>query len=144
LSGIMAHLAREDVEKLEEIFGGLTHEVTLHLATDDLDYRLLMDEVAATGKDKIKLVKLTPGSDDARIAELGVPRNPAIAITSPTTKGRLFFSGYPVGWEMATLVSVVVDAGGASQDPHLVSPAAQAALDALTTDLNLQVFSTPG
>ncbi len=144
----MAHLRGEDVAQLNGIFKELVHEVTLHLATDELEYRLLMEEIVATSGGKVKLVKLTPGdaADDAEIARLRIARTPGMALTSQLGKGTLGFYGHPMGYEMATLIAAIVDLGGAGHDDEhpLISPSAQQQLDALTQDLRLQVFSTPG
>jgi alkyl hydroperoxide reductase subunit AhpF len=128
----MAYIGPEDTAELKSLFAGLTRPVTLHLATEDLELRLLVDELAATSE-QVSVDKLEQPA-------FGLTATPGIALTSESARGHLLFYGLPVGYEMATIVSTIVDLGSSES---LVAPATQQALDQLPQDVHIQVFSTP-
>jgi alkyl hydroperoxide reductase subunit AhpF len=127
-------LRQDDLAELQRIFGSLSEDVRVVLVTDDLDLRLLVDEVAAASGGRITVEKKSEAD--------GGP-GPRMELSSPLAKGKLYFLGLPVGYEMATFVGALAALGGGLSGP-LVSPEAQAKLDALEKDVTLEVFSTPG
>ncbi len=139
----MGFLADEDTGALREIFGNLVEPVTVQLATDDTELKDLMADVCAAGGGKVSLVILEPGRDDEKIQAAAIERQPGMALSSANARGKLRFYGRPFGYEMATLVAAIADLGAPPGTPP-VSPAAQAALDATSKDVHIQVFSTPG
>ncbi len=135
----MGAFGPDDTRQLRELFAAMTEPVEIHLLTDDLELRLLYDELADLAGDKLVLDKI---ADDARAAELEIDYSPGALLKSSRAKGKLFFYGVPGGYEMATLISAITDLGGADADA-LVSPQAQEALTNLASDVHIQVFSTP-
>lgn len=139
----MSLLPPTDRAQLREHFAGLKDKVTLTLASDDLQLRLLFDEIVETGGDKLALVKLDLDRNPEECAAAGIDRQPAIALASPRAKGRLLFWGLPLGYEMATLVAAIGDLGGLDEGAP-VTDTTQRVLDALDQDVHIHVFSTPG
>jgi NADH-dependent peroxiredoxin subunit F len=70
----------------------------------------------------------------------GFPRFPAIAVRPEGRDAGVRYDGLPWGYELASLVGAIVDAGRA--EPEL-RPESRAALAALDSDLALEVFVTP-
>ena len=132
----MGFLRPDDLGELRRIFAGITHDVRVELVSDDLDLRLLVDEVAGAAEGRIRVDKRAEADAPDREA-------PSMALSSDLLKGSARFLGLPVEYEMATFVGALATLGGAMGETF-VSDATQARLDALATDVTLEVFSTPG
>jgi alkyl hydroperoxide reductase subunit AhpF len=136
----MGFLGDEDVEQLKEIFGRLEREVKISLVTEEKELGELLGEMAATSEGK--LVVSVVGAEEGK-EKYGIDKVPGMALQGEGVKGRLYFYGHPVGYEMATLIAAILDLGGATQDVALAE-ATQKRLAAVGTDVHIQVFSTPG
>jgi len=136
----MGFLGDEDVEQLTEIFAKLEREVKIALVAEEKELGELMREVAGTSGGKIVLTEV--GADEGK-ASHGIERSPGMALSSDGAKGKLYFYGHPLGYEMATLVAVMLDLGGATDDVEL-SEGTRDRLSAVQGGVHIQVFSTPG
>ena len=132
----MGFLRPDDVADLRRIFAGITHDVRVDLVSDDLDLRLLIDEVTSAAGERIRVDKRAPADAPGR-------ESPSMELSSDLLKGKVAFLGAPMGYEMATFVGALATLGGAMGETY-VSDATQAKLDALSSDVTLEVFSTPG
>ena len=72
--------------------------------------------------------------------ELGVERFPAIVVLADGVDTRIRYYGLPWGYELASVVGAVIEAGAAESS---LSEESQAILDALEQDVALEVFVTP-
>ncbi len=139
--GFLNQKVRED---LTTAFQNLKHDVTLKFFTQELECRFcretreLLDELK-TVSEKVKVEEYDFVRDAALVAELGIARIPAIAVTGETDYGIRFY-GIPSGYEFASLVEAVrLVANGELK----LSPEGRAFLDNLAADVHLQVFVTP-
>jgi glutaredoxin-like protein len=144
----MPLLRPEDVEFLTENFKEMVEEVTVTLTlrekprvilpgayteeNDDASEELkqLISEVAATTT-KIKVVHQPATQGD---------RTPAMEFTTGKSLGKLRFYGLPAGYEMSTLVSVLLDLGAGELG---VPEEVKTRLGALPKPVHVQVFVTP-
>lgn len=98
----------------------------------------LLTELSALS-DKIQVVVKDLLADDEEAKALGVERIPATIITG-ATKGQVRFFGIPSGYEFASLVEAIADAGKGGSD---LKDSTKQKLAGLTKDVHIQVFVTP-
>ena len=139
----MGYLQPQDAEELQRMFGALKQPVDLHLYSDEPELAALMGEVARTGGALVRVHPIAE-ADAPRARALGIDRAPAMALTSPSARGRLLFYGHPLGYEMSALVMAILDLGGTTPDSALVGGDTRRGLEALAEDTFIQVFTTPG
>ncbi len=72
--------------------------------------------------------------------ELGVERFPAIVVLADGEDTRIRYYGLPWGYELASVVGAVIEAGNPESS---LSEESLAVLDALEQDVSLEVFVTP-
>ena len=135
-------LGEPEREAIGSLFGGLERDVPLHLELGpeespvsvlaggrELDFgaetRSLLEQVAALS-DRVSLTV------DETDAPGPWPRT--------TIAGHLVYHGLPWGYELATLVYAIAEAG---REESSLSEASLAALAALERDVALEVFVTP-
>jgi len=154
----MPLLADEDVRYLKEHFAGLAHDVSLTVVTREKsrlvlqgaapdegeadaseEVKQIATELASTSP-RLKLAHVDAAADEERARELAGERLPAIVFSSPRARGKLRYYGLPSGYEMSTLVSAVLDLGGAE---HPLPDEIAERLGALAHDVHIQVFVTP-
>ncbi|HZS38333.1 MAG TPA: hypothetical protein VFF06_15960 [Polyangia bacterium] len=155
----MPLLADEDVRYLQENFATLAHDVTITVVTreksrlvlpgaapgeDDAhdaseEVKQIATELAATSP-RLKLAHVDAAADEARARELAGERLPAIVFSSEMARGKLRYFGLPAGYEMSTMVTAVLDLGGA--EPPLPAEIGER-LGQLARDVHIQVFVTP-
>jgi NADH-dependent peroxiredoxin subunit F len=141
----MALLRAEEEAKVREWFGALERPVGLFVAVGpeetplagagDVDFSAEMvrvcEELAALGDRVTCRVEQEPE---------GFPRFPSVSIRPEGRDAGLRYDGLPWGYELGSVVGVVVEAGRA--EPSL-RPESRAALGELERDLALDVFVTP-
>lgn len=99
--------------------------------------RLLEDVAGCSGQVTLEVHDRI--SDPASSQAFGVDRVPAIAVLGARDFGIRYY-GLPTGYELATLLDIIVDAGRGAADLEAETRAAVAQLPA---DVHLQVFVTP-
>ena len=141
----MALLRPDEEAKVREWFGALERPVELLVA-------LGPEETPLPGARDVDF-----GAEAVRIAEglaelgehvscrvedepEGFPRFPSIAVRPEGRDARVRYDGLPWGYELASLVGAIVEAG--RPEPEL-RPESREALAALDRDLSLDVFVTP-
>ncbi|MBI3953494.1 MAG: thioredoxin family protein [Chloroflexi bacterium] len=99
--------------------------------------REILEEMAATAPDKIKVEVYDLVADRPKLAEYQVARIPCTLLDSA---GRARYYGIPAGYEFTTIVQAIVDA---SQGHTPLREPTLKALAQLDQDINLKVFVTP-
>jgi alkyl hydroperoxide reductase subunit AhpF len=155
----MPLLADEDVRYLQENFAALARDVSLTVVTREKsrlvvpgaepddggapdateEVKQIASELAATSP-RLKLSHVDAAADAERAHELAGERLPAIVFSSETSRGKLRYYGLPAGYEMSTMVTAVLDLGGA--EPPL-PPELGERLGRIARDVHIQVFVTP-
>jgi glutaredoxin-like protein len=150
----MALLPPEHVVALTEMFETLQRDVKLvHYTqkptklvlpealqcTTCKDTGELLDELAALSDHlSVETHDFQEEVDAARAA--GVDKIPAVVIDSDLTGGRVRYFGMPAGYEFASFIEDIVDAGGPGVD---VDDATATSLASLGDDVHMQVFASP-
>jgi glutaredoxin-like protein len=151
----MALLREEDVAKLREIFTErLKGDVTLVHYTQVAsklivpgaaicpaceDTRQLLEELAETSE-HISLEIHDFGAEVDELAKVGITEIPATIVNGATFTGRVRYFGVPSGYEFASLIEDIIDAGAGASD---LAPETEAALKGLSKDVHILVFVTP-
>src|SRR6266513_254310 len=121
------HLLRErDAEVVRGRLAALTQPL-----------RLLEDVVSCSGQVTLEVHDRI--SDPASSTAYGVDRVPAIVVLGARDYGIRYY-GLPAGYELATLLDIIVDAGRGTAD---LEAATRAAVAQLPADVHLRVFVTP-
>jgi alkyl hydroperoxide reductase subunit AhpF len=155
----MPLLADEDAAYLREQFAELATDVTVTVVAREksalvlpgaggndepedasAEVKQIVAEVAAASP-RIKVVNVDARGDADRARELAGDLSPAIVFTGGKAKGKLRYFGLPAGYEMSTLIAALMDIGS---NEVMVPPEVDAQLGALTKDLHIKVFVTPG
>lgn len=150
----MTLLPPEHVTALSEMFTALERDVKLvhytqkpsRLALPEAlqcatckDTGELLDELAALSDHlSVETHDFQEEADAARAA--GIDKIPAVVIDSDLTGGRVRYFGMPAGYEFASFIEDIVDAGGPGVE---VADATATALAALEADVHVQVFASP-
>jgi alkyl hydroperoxide reductase subunit AhpF len=100
--------------------------------------QLLLEDVASCS-DRMTLQVHDRSSDPEAFTTYGIGRVPALAVTGAADYGVRYY-GLPAGYELATVLDIIVDVSRGSAG---LSAETAAALAALTADVHLQVFVTP-
>ena len=141
----MALLRAEEETRVREWFAELERPVELFVA-------LGPEETPAPGAGDVdfgaEMVRVCEGLAElgdrvtCRVEEEpeGFPRFPAVSIRPDGRDAGLRYDGLPWGYELASLVGAVVEAGRLESS---LRPESRAALDELERDLALDVFVTP-
>ena len=146
----MSLLAPADQEKLRESFDEMTSPVRVLFFTQTLDCepcvqtRQILDELPPLS-DKIAIEEVNFILEKDQATQYGIDRVPALALLSQDAAGemrdtRIRFLGTPAGYEFVSLVQALLLAGG--HDSQL-TPENRALVEAVTTPMTIQVFSTP-
>jgi len=140
----MALLSDSDSHEVKKLFDGLTRDVRVVVYTQKLqcpscsDTETILRELGALSE-RLKVSFVNPLTDEALAEADGIDRVPAILV-SDGTHSRVRFFGTPSGYEFSSLLTCIMDAGGDSQ---VLSAPTIEFLDALGTDLDIDVFVTP-
>ena len=146
----MSLLAPADQEKLRESFDEMTSPVRVLFFTQTLDCepcvqtRQILDELPPLS-DKIAIEEVNFILEKDQATQYGIDRVPALALLSQDAAGemrdtRIRFLGTPAGYEFVSLVQALLLAGG--HDSQL-TPENRGLVEAVTTPMTIQVFSTP-
>jgi alkyl hydroperoxide reductase subunit AhpF len=142
----MGFLNDRDADAVRQEFQKLAGPVKLVVFSQELEAgelcrqnEALVKEVAALAADKITVEVLNPAIDRERADAYGVDRVPAIVVEGARDYG-IRFLGIPAGYEFSNLIDsmIAVSSGRAA-----ISDETQTALDGLTGDVDIKVFSTP-
>lgn len=98
----------------------------------------LLEDVAACS-DHVTLEVHDRSNDPQAFTAYGIDRVPGVAVVGAQDYGIRYY-GLPAGYELATLLDVIVDTGRGSAE---LNPETRAALAVLPADVHLQVFVTP-
>ena len=147
------HLLRErDAEAVRGRLAALTQAVRLVYFTEGASgliipgreclycgdtQRLLEDVVSCSGQVTLEVHDRI--SDPASAAAYGIDRVPAIVVLGARDYGIRYY-GLPAGYELATLLDIILDAGRGAAD---LEAETRAAIAQLPGDVYLQVFVTP-
>ena len=99
--------------------------------------RLLEDVVSCS--DRLTLAVHDRSNDPGAFSAFGIGRVPALAVIGAEDYGVRYY-GLPAGYELGTVLDIIVDAG---RGHAALSPETRMALGALPADVHLQVFVTP-
>ena len=151
----MPLLSESDSKYLQDIFAQqLTEPVTVTLFTQTSTALLvpgheqetefcrqanaMVEEVAALS-DRIKVEMFDVRADAAKFQEFGVERIPAILLGAGDDRPARFF-GVTAGYEFSTFVQDILDLSAGNIE---LSDATLEYMRGLTSDVHIQVFSTP-
>lgn len=98
----------------------------------------LLEEVSGLSK-KITLTVYDFTADQEKVKEYGIDKIPALVIRNTGDLGIRFY-GIPSGYEFMSLIEAI---GDVSKGKTGLSPKTREALQALKTDVRIQVFVTP-
>ena len=132
--------------QLRDAFAHLANPVRLVVFSQELaepvseEVRQLVEELVALEPGQLSAEARNFVLDEARKAELGIERIPAIAVLGADRDYGVRFYGLPSGYEFGSLVELILDVS--SGDSGL-SEATRRALASLERDVHLRVFSTP-
>jgi alkyl hydroperoxide reductase subunit AhpF len=98
----------------------------------------LLEDVASCS-DQVTLEVHDRLSDPEAFTAYGISRVPALAVAGAADYGVRYY-GLPAGYELATVLDVIVDASRGSAE---LAPETSATLATLPADVHLQVFVTP-
>lgn len=146
----MPLISPADADRLRDDFAALTTPVRLLFFTQTLDCetclttRQILDELPPLSE-KIAIEEVNLVLDQARAAEYGVDRAPAIAIVLPDESGgwrdtHIRFLGAPSGYEFISLIRAILLVGGGES---LLSDESRALIARVDRPLAIHVFSTP-
>jgi alkyl hydroperoxide reductase subunit AhpF len=136
----------DEQQAVRDLFAGLAHEIELVLVRGPEETPLPgardIDFAAETEKLLHGLAELSP-LVSARVtdsAELVVERHPAVAVLADGEDTGIRYYGLPWGYELASLVGAVIEAGKAETS---LSEESLLVLDRLERDVSIEVFVTP-
>jgi glutaredoxin-like protein len=135
----------DDVKKaVKEHFSGLKANVKLLVFTQNFECeyckqtREMVEELSGLS-DKVQYEILDFGKDKDIVAEYGIDKIPAIAVTGARDYGIRFY-GIPAGYEFSTLLEAIKLV---SSGVNRISEATKKFLDKLTKEVHLKVFVSP-
>ena len=141
----MSFLQARDQEAVRQEFQRIAGPVKLVVFSQELvagdlcrQNEQLVREVAELD-DRISVEVLNPAIDRERAEGYGVDQVPAIVVEGARDYG-IRFLGVPLGYEFSNLIDSIIVAS--SGEPAL-AVATRTALAALTSDIDIKVFSTP-
>lgn len=141
----MTLLSDKDAEEVRKLFKDLERDVHLTVYTRKLecpaceDTEAILKELVGLS-DRLKVTFLNSETDRDKAERDGVEMTPAV-IVSDGTHSRVKFYGTPSGYEFSSLLTAIVDSGGAGEP---LSDDSVEFLDSeLDRDLRLRVFVTP-
>lgn len=102
------------------------------------DAQRLLEDVASCS-DQVTLEIHDRLNDPEAFGAYGISRVPALVVAGAADYGVRYY-GLPAGYELATVLEIIVDASRGSAG---LAPETEAALAALPADVHLQVFVTP-
>ena len=142
----MPLLNDRDADAVRAEFQKLTGPVKLVVFSQELEAaelcrqnEALVREVAALAPETVTVEVLNPAIDRDRAEAYGVDRVPAIVVEGARDYG-IRFLGIPSGYEFSNLIDSMIVAS--SGEPALTA-ATKTALEGLTGDIDIKVFSTP-
>jgi alkyl hydroperoxide reductase subunit F len=141
----MALLRPDEEAKVREWFGALERPVELLVALGPEETPLPGARDVDFGAEAVRIAEGLAELGEhvsCRVEEEpeGFPRFPSIAVRPEGRDARVRYDGLPWGYELASLVGAIVEAG--RPEPEL-RPESREALAALDRDLSLDVFVTP-
>ncbi len=140
----MPLLDAETGKQVKAQLEGLTHPVTLHVFTQELECmycretRQLAQELAALVPKQVKVEVHNFTLDKEAVEKYKIDKIPALAVVGEQDYGIRFF-GIPGGYEFTSLLLAIKMVG---QGESGLSPASQSKLGALTKPVNLKVYVT--
>ncbi|MCD4702269.1 MAG: thioredoxin family protein [Candidatus Aegiribacteria sp.] len=140
----MGILSDNDTQEVRKIFGTLVQDVHVKVYTQKLecptcrDTEVILRELDGLSE-KLKVSFLNLQTDRDKAEKDGVDRAPVIIISNGT-HSRVKFYGTPSGYEFSSLLTTIIDTGGAEEP--LTEDTIQF-LNDLDKDLVMQVFVTP-
>jgi len=146
----MGLLSPADQETLRESFAEMTSNVRVLFFSQTLDCesclptRQILDELPLLS-DKIAIEEINFILEKEKAAQYGVDRVPALALLADNGDGtphdsRIRFLGAPSGYEFISLVQALLLVGGR---PSGLTDESRQKLEAVTTPMTVQVFTTP-
>jgi alkyl hydroperoxide reductase subunit AhpF len=149
----MAFLSSDDQKEIKKMFEQLDGDVNLIYFTQResplyipgqecatcKDTRLLLEEVTGLS-DKLHLEVHDFVADSEIVRTHGIDRIPALVMSSEAVKGKVRYFGMPSGYEFSVLLGTLVDV---SQGKTSLKEQTMEALDAIESDVHIQVFVTP-
>ena len=137
-------LGAREQKVVADRFQNLVGPVRLVMFTQEVECQFCRDtrelvEQLASLSDKIKAEIYNFVLDKEQVAQYGVNKIPAVAIVGAKDYGIRYY-GIPSGYEFSALVDDIVDV---SKDDSGLSAESRKALAGLTSDVHLQVFTTP-
>ncbi len=146
----MSLLSPADQDMLRASFAEMTSPVRLMFFTQALgcetclQTRQILDELPPLS-DKITIEEVNFVLEKETAAQYGIDRVPGVAIVGQDGSGaerdsRIRFLGAPAGYEFISLVQAVLLVGGR---PSNLTAENRHSLDAVTTPVTMQVFTTP-
>jgi alkyl hydroperoxide reductase subunit AhpF len=149
----MALIKEKDRATLAQLGEKLTGDVDLTLYTQrtsalevpgvipcdtcEVAEELLQELGSVLPKLRVNVVDLVSNREEAE--RDGVNRVPTMVVGG-AADGRVRFMGFPGGYEFATFMSALLEAGGSGED---VPDAVRSQLDALPKPVDIKVFVTP-
>ena len=143
--GIVSLLRDEIAAELKAEFAALANPVRLLVFSQALvdpeseQVRRLVEELAALDP-HLSAESYNYVLDREKAEALKIARTPAIAILSGDKDYGIRFYGLPVAHEFGTLVDAILDV---SKGESGLAPETRTALEGLTRNVHIQVFSTP-
>jgi alkyl hydroperoxide reductase subunit AhpF len=142
----MPHFRADEEQAVRELFGRLERDVELVLVLGaeqtplpgarDIDFgaeaQAVLEELAGLGERVTLRVTQEP--------ELGVELFPAVCVLADGEDTRIRYYGLPWGYEVASIVGAVLEAGRAESS---LAPETLTRLGTLERDVTLEVFVTP-
>jgi glutaredoxin-like protein len=140
----MGLLSENDAQEVRKIFGTLIRDVHVKVYTQKLECETCRDTETILKEldglsERLKVTFRNPQTDREESQGDGIERVPAICV-SDGTHTRVKFYGTPSGYEFSSLLTTIVDTGGAEEP--LVDETIEF-LNNLDEDLLMQVFVTP-
>ena len=142
----MSLFRADEQQAVEELFAGLEREVELVLVHGPEETPLPgARDIDFAGETEKLLRGLAELSDFVSVrvtdgSELDVERYPVVVVLADGEDTGIRYYGLPWGYELASLVGAVVEAGKAESS---LSADSLAVLDALERDVSIDVFVTP-
>ena len=142
----MALIDDATAAQLREAFAHLANPVRLVVFSQALaepvseEVRQLVGELVALEPGKLSAEACDFVLDEARKAELGIERVPAIAVVGAEKDHGLRFYGVPSGYEFGSLVELIMDVSNGRSG---LGEETRRALAGLESDVRIRVFSTP-
>jgi alkyl hydroperoxide reductase subunit AhpF len=126
-----------DITLYTQLTSALAVPGVIPCETCEVSEELLQELGGILPKLQVNIVDLV--SDRAQAERDGVNRVPTMVLGGAAQR-RVRFMGFPGGYEFATFMSALLEAGGSGED---VPAAVRAQLDALSNPVDIKVFVTP-